>query len=59
MEIVFTHYYKDNKDWVKTSYKPEDFNEVEWVGANEEDGAIFSCKLYEKNHIIKGYYEKK
>ena len=54
-QIVFSHYWVSGFGWENTIYQPEDFETVEVLGNNKEDGTVYVAKNSSgTNHILKG-----
>lgn len=58
MKVVFTHLWVSGFGWENTIFLPSDFEEVEKLGENTNDGTIFIGVNGNAKHILKGYYEK-
>ena len=56
-DIEFTHYWVSGFGWEITIFQPGDFETVELMGENEQDGLIFiAINDTGGKHILKGNY---
>ena len=56
LKITFTHLWVDDFGWENTIFCPADFDEVEILGENKQDGKVYlAIQNNGKKRILKGY----